>query len=116
MTEEDEFHISVIDYLELVLPKDCVVHHSPNEGKRGWNAQRKMKTHGTVAGWPDLELLYKGKMYFIELKTTKGRVRPVQFDCHQRLYEAGSTVFVCRSIDEVGNALTFFGIPARRVL
>tara|TARA_B100000315_G_scaffold246118_1_gene273036 strand:+ start:1139 stop:1498 length:360 start_codon:yes stop_codon:yes gene_type:complete len=98
---ERDLHAGVVEYLKLVLLPGAVLHHSPNEGKRGWKAQRDIKSHGTKAGWPDLEILHHGKTYFVELKSSKGRLTPRQKLCHEQLQQAGFHVETCRSLDEV---------------
>lgn len=49
----------------------------PNQGKRGWYAQRKFKSEGMKAGIPDLCLPCKRGEYgalWIEMKTLDGKV------------------------------------------
>ena len=96
-----ELHASVVEYLKLAARPGVVFHHSPNEGRRGWKAQRDVKTHGVHKGWPDLEILHDGRTYFLELKSLKGRVTPAQKACHQQISDAGFEVAICRSVDEV---------------
>lgn len=110
---ESELHTAICQYLALALPRSAVLHHSPNEGKRGWKAQRDLKTHGTKAGWPDLEIIYEGRAYFIELKSTKGDTTPVQKSMHTQLRDAGCPVMVCRSLAEVAITLQAWTIPSR---
>ena len=98
---ERDLHAGVVEYLKLVLVSDAVMHHSPNEGRRGWKAQRDIKTHGTKAGWPDLEILHRGNTYFVELKSAKGRLTTRQKQCHEQLRQAGFCVETCRSLNEV---------------
>ena len=76
LPSERALHASVVEHLKYVLRPGVVVHHSPNEGRRGWKAQRDIKSHGTLAGWPDLEILHQGQTYFVEIKTLKGRITP----------------------------------------
>lgn len=108
---ESVIHNTVVQYLKLMLPRDAVFHHSPNEGKRGWKAQRSIKSGGTVAGWPDIEIIWDGKAYFLELKSAIGRLRPEQTACHMRLVEAGAGVATCRTVDAVAEALKLWRIP-----
>ena len=34
--KEADLHAAVVQSLKLLLPADCVMHHSPNEGKRSF--------------------------------------------------------------------------------
>jgi Holliday junction resolvase len=67
---------------------------------RGW-LSIKLDASRLTNGWPDrLVLLPGGVHVFIELKTPKGKVTPLQAHKHQQLREFGHTVFVSRSADE----------------
>jgi len=101
LISERRIHAATVDYLKLALRPGVVFHHSPNEGRRGWKAQRDVKSHGVHAGWPDLEILHNGKTYFIELKSLKGRLTARQKLCHEQLIHAGFYVKICRSLDDV---------------
>ena len=110
---EAKLHKQVMEYLRLVLPKTAVIHHSPNEGKRGWMERAALKNNGTMAGWPDIEIVWDGRVFFIELKSEKGRTLPVQFACHMRLAEAGAGVATCKTIGAVAEALALWRVPTR---
>lgn len=108
---ERQIHVAVVDFLRLALPSDAVLHHSPNEGRRGWTGQRDLKTHGVTTGWPDLEIFWRKKSYFIELKAPKKYPTAEQKECHRRLRDAGFAVLVCRSIADVEMFLQGEGMP-----
>jgi hypothetical protein len=103
---EQELHFQVADYLRLALPTQTVWHHSPNEGRRRPQYNKKLARLGLRAGWPDIEIVHKGRIIFIELKTPKGRVSPAQKQCHNDLMLAGAVVKICRSFQEVQDFLT----------
>lgn len=108
---EDDLHKEVITFLRRTLPDAAIVHHSPNESKGNVQWYAKRRALGTVTGWPDLEVFYSGKSLFLELKTPQGRVSTAQKQVHECLSRAGFTVAVCRSVDDVSNALaSCFGI------
>ena len=66
---ETDLQKQVIKYLDLVLPKQSLVHHSPNEGNHKIQYFHKQKLMGVVKGFPDLMILLpKTKPLFIELK------------------------------------------------
>ena len=110
MTEQ-ELHFQVADYLRLALPAQTVWHHSPNEGRRRPQYTKKLISLGLRAGWPDIEIVYKGRIIFIELKTRKGRVSEAQKQCHNDLMLAGAVVKICRSLEEV---IQFVGMTCGR--
>jgi hypothetical protein len=90
----------------------------------------KLSRMGLKPGWPDILILHR-RLFGIELKrqggalsqtrlvrTRLGRLRTVvgQADVFPRLIEAGMAVAVCRSADDVLQALDAWAIPrARRV-
>lgn len=108
---ESALHQAIVQYLTLALPPDAIFHHSPNEGRRGFNEQRWIKSSGTRKGWPDLEIIYGGELVFLELKAPKKYCSPEQRECHKAIKAAGCEVFVVHSIAEAQMALELCGIP-----
>lgn len=110
---ERELHSAVVLFLGYALPVTAVLHHSPNEGKRGLQAQRDLKTSGVRTGWPDLEIIYQGRAYFLELKAPHKYPSAEQRAVHASLRAAGCEAVTCRSVAEVEMALSGWGIPLR---
>jgi VRR-NUC domain len=113
---EAQLQAATASFLDIALPTDAIAHHSANEGKRGWVAQRSLKASGAKKGWPDVEIIWQGRAYFIELKSEKGRVSPDQAKIHTRLWDAGAAVVICRTLEAVENALRSWAIPLRTSL
>jgi len=113
MKPEEALHRAVADYLRLALPEDAVWHHSPNESKGSvaWNVKRKAL--GMRAGWPDIEIMWQGRAYFIELKDFGKYLSPVQKKTHGALLKAGAPIATCRRIEEVEGTLRGWGIPLK---
>lgn len=97
---ESTIHAQIVQFCWAQLPADAIFHHSPNEGKRGWNAQRWLKHSGAKAGWPDLEIFWNGRVLFLEVKSKKGDVSKPQAAVHDQLIRAGFSPVVVRSFDE----------------
>lgn len=110
---EKAIHMAVARYLAHALPLRAVWHHSPNGGSRHVLEAKAFRDMGTRAGWPDIEIVWEGRVHFIELKADKGRLSPVQKEVHAALNAAGATVSVCRSIEDTETALRSLGIPLR---
>jgi len=110
--EEDPFQIAVLDFLDLALPENSFHFHIPNGEKRDKKTAAKLKKMGVKAGVPDLCILWGGKVVWIELKATKGRTSAAQQKTIPKMESAGAYVQVCRSLEEVENAL-FGVIPLR---
>jgi hypothetical protein len=90
----------ILRWLRSNLP-GAVIHHSPNEGRRGWKSQSAIKTQGTIAGWPDLEIFFEGEVLFIEVKREGEYLRQSQKDCHALLRAQGFPVETCRCVEDV---------------
>jgi hypothetical protein len=111
---EGEIHASIVDYLNKAAPKGMVWHHSPNEGKRGWKAQSWLKKAGVRAGWPDLEIFYRGRVLFLEVKSKRGITSDAQDEVALLLPDAGFRApIIVRSLEDAMAALAHFAHEAR---
>jgi hypothetical protein len=111
--EEADTQAAVMAFLAWALPADAIAHHSPGEGKRTKGAQVALRRSGHRAGWPDIEIIWRGRALFVELKSASGRISPAQRDTHKRLIYAGAEVCVCRTREQVEAALLEIGVPLR---
>lgn len=108
---ESALQAAVAQYLAVSLPPDAVSFHVPNEGKRGWRAQRDLKSSGALKGMPDIVIAWQGRGYCLELKAPGKYPSPEQREAHRRLRAAGFPVVVARSLPEVEMALQAWSIP-----
>lgn len=61
-----------------------------------------IKIAPVIAGVPDdLVILPGGRVYFVELKTRTGTLRPIQTAMHRQLRKRGIAVHVLRGVPEV---------------
>ncbi len=97
---EDNFHMAVAAYLDLALPEDAVWTTIP-AGGGGKVRGARLKAMGYKAGWPDLQVVYRGQVICIELKSAKGRLSDAQRAMHKRLMLAGALVYTATRIEEV---------------
>lgn len=110
---EHELQVTCAAYLDWALPDDAAWCHVPNEGKRSKAAGARLKREGLKPGWPDIEVIYRGRSIFIELKAPGKYPSKVQRDIHTRLTMAGCLVMpCCRSIDAMVEFLKLF-IPLK---
>jgi hypothetical protein len=112
---EAELHRSVAELLDWMLLRPAMWTTFP----AGWTKMRKgaagrLHGAGLKAGMPDAFVFHNGRTIGIELKTPSGKVSPVQFDMFEKLRLAGVPVHVCRSVDEVHEALAAHKIPMRK--
>lgn len=108
---EGPIHLSIRELLELL---GLTFHHSPNEldmaGKSAMLAVAKAKAYGMRPGWPDFEIVYGGRAYFLEVKAPGGTLSPDQKNVHHDLRAAGVECEVVTSVDQAHNALIEWGI------
>ena len=110
---EARFHRDALAFLRESLPIGAVVHHSPGEGKRTPRAQAELIASGHCKGWPDLEIVYQGRVYFLELKAARGVLSTAQKNLHRRLAYTGAPVAVCKTLEDVERGLREAGVPLR---
>lgn len=113
---EAELQQKVVAWLDVALPAGCVLHHSPNEGRRHISFKKKLRAMGTKYGWPDLEIFVPGDAarqgistcIFIELKRpgrNSGKLSVNQTEMMNRLLCAGCHWGLARSVAEVRDIL-----------
>jgi len=102
---EKELHLQVAEYLTHRLGKQNVWHSSRNEGQHKPQYRMMQLRMGMRKGWPDIELIHKGRFIAIELKTDKGKLSKAQKECHELITLSGGLVKVCRSLREVESFL-----------
>jgi len=111
--DEKRLQYAVMLFLAAALPHDAIAHHSPGEGKRTKSAQATLIRSGYCKGWPDIEIVWQGRVFFIELKAAKGVLSAAQRETHRRLVYSGAEVVVCRGVEGVERALRDAGMPLR---
>lgn len=68
---------------------------------------------GVKPGIPDVLIVHDARCFWIECKAEKGTLSSAQLDTHEKLMRAGSTIHVCRSVDDLRHSLALWGIPTR---
>jgi hypothetical protein len=111
--EEERLHRSIVQQLRLLLPADCDMKHTPNGGLRHSAVAKKLVGLGVRAGHPDLDFVYRGRAFCIELKAKDGALSGVQVRRRKTLEMCGCQVFVCRTPEEVETVLRSMGVPLR---
>ncbi len=110
---ETRLQIAVATYLSRCLGDGTAWCHIPNGGTRSLTEGRIFKASGVKAGEPDIEIIWQGRIYKIELKTGKVALSEAQRYRHSALIAAGCPVAVCRSLDAVRAQVFAWGIPTR---
>jgi len=108
---EADLQRSVHQFLRWALPADAVHFAVPNGLMRSKKAAARAQGEGVRAGISDMCIIWRGRPFFLELKTQHGRLSAVQRQMTQRLTAAGAEVLVCRSLPEVEDGLRQLGVP-----
>ena len=115
--DEDDLHKAVADFLgiekNLALPEDAVWTTVEHGGTRGKREAGRLKAKGLRPGWPDIQIVWRGRAYFVELKAFGKYLSPAQKKTHGALLKAGVPVATCRRIEEVEGTLRGWGIPLK---
>ena len=116
---EDALHVQVAKYLRAVIgpERTCcngVAWESiETRGRRSLAEGARNRARGCVAGTPDIHICYRGCEYHIELKAGKGTTTTEQLSWHEAFGQAGATIAVCRTLDDVRECLETWRVPTR---
>lgn len=112
---EGPIHVAILEYLAFALPR-AEVHHSPNELNMAGDkkpkaiAQARAKRMGMRPGWPDIEFVLGGRVYFLEVKAPGGTQSEDQEAVELALTKAGAPYATVRSVNETTIALKEWGL------
>lgn len=110
---EGPIHRAIVELLELVLPGDAIFHHSPNEldmaGPEAARQIAKAKGLGMRPGWGDLEILWRGRFYMLEVKADTSQ-STAQKQVESAVIRAGGLYRVVRSVGDAEEALKTWGM------
>ena len=131
LPKEDSLHESVAGALLILLHPDVPWTTFPaGHIKLSGQQAAKLSRLGLRRNWPDLQVLWDGTLYGIELKrpgetlsrtrfvrTRRGALRLVegQAEAFPRLERQGMKIAVCDNLDDVLAQISAWGIPMRKV-
>lgn len=106
-------HVSVARFLDAALPKDAFWSTIAHGGFRlPISVAKRLRAMGLKKGVPDLFVIHNGRTVFLELKVPGNYPTPEQKAVMANIEQAGGFCFVCRSLEEVADALGQF-IPLK---
>lgn len=111
---EQQLQKACVIWLELQRRAGRLTYfHVPNGTYKSKRTAWIMKEQGLRPGVPDLVICFKGgRTIFVELKAAKGgKVSEAQKMFHEELTLMGFDVHICRSLDELMNAVTERKLP-----
>ncbi len=110
---EDELQRACCEFLAVALPSDAMYFHCPNGGKRHAREAARLRAIGTKAGIPDLIVVHRGRVLFVELKAGRGVLSAAQKAMHRLLVYCGAEVMLVRSVAQLDVALRECGVHLR---
>jgi len=118
VTEEDRIQQAIVGWLRLVLPPTALVFAVPNGGHRSKRTAGLLKATGTLSGVSDLFVIVPGfpRLICAEVKTSKGRLTPMQKDFGALIEAAGHEFCVWRSVEDARETLRQLGIATREAM
>lgn len=76
-------------------------------------AGARRKARGIRPSWPDMQIIYRGQFFGIELKIGAGKQTEGQILMQVEICNAGGRYAVCRSVEGVETQIIAWGIPLR---
>jgi len=113
--EEDNIQRNLISHLEVRGVRGLMYWHTPLGGIRSKTEAAILKGLGTLSGLPDLFLLFRGKLFGLELKANRGRVSKTQTETLAQLEDAGCVTAVVHGIDAAIEQLERWGLLRGKV-
>ena len=111
---EAQIQRNIVDYLHAVLPKDSRVVAIPNAARRTRTGGAANAVAGLSPGLFDLMIIEAGGgVYFIEVKTDKGKFSPAQEGWKEWFVLNHVPHCVARGVDDVRIALAAWRIETR---
>lgn len=118
-TPEADLQRAVVTALRFALPKTAIIQHCANEvteaGPRGGKRQAILVGMGVHPGFADLMVLCDGRVLFLELKASKGRLSTPQATFRDAVLAQGFGWALVRSLDDALGALADHGLTTRVV-
>jgi hypothetical protein len=106
---EQELHRAAYNYIRYAAPS-ILCFHVPNGGKRSVIEAAIFKSMGVLPGVADLILSWKDGKGAIEFKAGNGKQTDHQIAFHKKWVDLGGKYALCRSLDEVQDALKRWGV------
>lgn len=117
---EEQLHRAVVQLIRAAMPvppSGPYWFHPHNEGKRSKAEAGTARAMGQRSGNPDLWFVWHGedrRPFAIELKAPGGYPTKNQRQAFEEITGAGAGHYICRSVEEVGQALSAEGVPLMR--
>jgi hypothetical protein len=108
---EDDLQAAVCTLLKWALPVDATFWAVPNGGLRHKQEAARMTRLGVRAGIADIHVVYRGRLYCLELKAPKGQLSATQVQVMRKLEVCGVPTAVIRELSDVTHVMREWNIP-----
>lgn len=108
---EDDLQAAVCTLLKWALPADATFWAVPNGGLRHKLEAARMSRLGVRAGVADIHVVYRGRLYCLELKAPKGQLSATQVQVMRKLEHCGVPTAVIRELSDVTHVMREWNIP-----
>jgi hypothetical protein len=108
---EDDLQAKVCTMLKWGLPADATFWAVPNGGLRHKLEAARMSRLGVRAGVADLHIVYRGRLYCLELKSPTGQLSASQAQMIRKLEDCDVPTAVIRNEEDVVLALKAWRVP-----
>jgi len=85
------------EYIQYQPGFDCIRH----DVKGVWIGHKYIPNHYPGAGFPDLEVFYKGRVFFIEVKLRGEKQKPKQIEFEERCKRNKIPYKICYDLNDV---------------
>lgn len=106
---------AIVEYLDAVLTSTHRVFAVPNASRRTKGGRASNGVPGLRKGVPDLQIVGRGKVYFVEVKAARGMPSDEQEEWLSWCTTNNTPWCIARSVDDVRVALNHWGVPTREV-
>ncbi len=111
---ESAIQRDVVNYLTNVLPKSHRAFAVPNAAPRRKGGKASNGVAGLRAGVPDLVIVGLGRVYFLEVKSARGKLSDAQSEWGSWCVTKGLLPWACvHSVDETRAALAHWNVETR---
>lgn len=103
---------ALLDWFAVACP-NALVFACPNGERRDAKTGAKLKRQGVLAGAPDLIMVHRGIVAFIEVKRADGRLSPAQKRFQEKCAEERIPYAVVRGTADLAAFLRDIGVMVR---
>ena len=114
--KESVIQTAIVEWLNVVLPKGYRCFAIPNGARRTASGRAANAVAGLTPGVPDLAIIGRGHIWFVEVKGPRGIVSDAQEEFLAWCATTGTPYCIARSVDDVRVALMNWNVQTLEAL